>query len=87
LGSRVAFKGNEGASRVIHVHGGGSYLSQSPTELLVSADIGLDSIEVRWPDGSLESFSGQIGESGEILLQAGNGQANRQANGKGDAAQ
>ncbi len=73
LGSRVAFLGNEGSPRVMHVYGGGSYLSQSPAELLVPADIGLKSIEVRWPDGSRETFTVPVVESGDIVLRAGEG--------------
>ncbi len=73
LGSQLSFPGSDGTRRVMQITGGGSYLSQSPAELWLAADRVPPSIDVRWPDGSRETFTDLTPVSGRLVLQAGQG--------------
>jgi hypothetical protein len=70
VGARVRlFVG--GDARVAEVRGGGSYLSESDRRVLfgLGAAVAVERIEVRWPDGSLEEWSGLAVDRYHALIQ------------------
>lgn len=72
-GSRLAIQRSDGSRQVLHLHGGGSYLSQSTAALFAASGDGLESIEVRWPDGTTETFMAPEATADGIRLTAGQG--------------
>ena len=66
VGSKVTLTMKDGTQKVHQLVGGGSYLSQSTNKLFISGDI--DSIQVRWPDGSESTESSPVAESGTITV-------------------
>jgi hypothetical protein len=70
IGARVRlFVG--GDVRVAEVRGGGSYLSESDRRVLfgLGVAVAVERIEVRWPDGSLEEWSGLAVDRYHALIQ------------------
>ena len=71
IGARLVIKRPDGSPSVRHIFGGGSYLSQSTSDLFVPTGFG--AIRVRWPDGTEESFDNPQSKSGVVTLKAGAG--------------
>ena len=59
IGARVRVTAG-GATQIREVHGGGSYLSHNDMRLHfgLEARTEIDSVDVRWPDGSVQHFTG-----------------------------
>ena len=70
-GAQATITTRDGNTRVIHLNGGGSYLGQGGNDLYTRNDV--ESIDVRWPDGTRETFSAVPAVDGRIVLTAGAG--------------
>jgi len=66
VGCKVTLSMEDGSTLVRHVFGGGSYLSQSATDLFVPGKI--QNANVRWPDGSESSHDNLQTENLTITL-------------------
>ena len=70
IGSSIVLEGTFGKQR-FETHAGGSYLGQSPAELLVSSDLVSKSekITVRWPNGSSSQHSPSDVKDGVLRIE------------------
>ena len=66
VGTQVTFTREDGSQLTRGIIGGGSYLSQSPEQIFVPADV--KTASVRWPDGSESNHDIVTSEDGDVRL-------------------
>ncbi len=70
-GTRLKVIRTDGHIQFLHITGGGSYLGQSTRDLFVHD--GIESVEVRWPNGSSDTIDKPVVNDGVMTLQAVSG--------------
>jgi hypothetical protein len=68
IGSRVQLTFADGRQQSHELYAGGGYLSQSAAEIFVADSDNLESIDIRWPDGTQKTVSAPLQFTDESLV-------------------